>query len=332
MNGNSLPDMESYLSNRIYEISYFAPKGSLQLYVQSEEIYNSNETKNTNYSNSKESNKYYSYKITLDLRNLESKSFLDKYSYLGIVDQTKLDYNEKGYCIIPESFYKVYNRIVWSNKQMSINKSRKEASINPFKDGEGRRKRLFTDACVIRKIEPEITFEKMLYNLVYRRNWFYDNSDHTLTNTLLIEIAKQVLAKPLSDLDNIQPSKHGKFATSWRYCRDNKINRRSYARKIQKDLNYESIGEWYDLSLSVSENLEYANQNGIQVSSSTLRRFCKDQDIDVNPHRKPIETWYNPAVSVKANLQRAQLLGINASRNQLYKYCKKNNINPKGIE
>ena len=323
MNGNSLPDMESYLSNRIYEISDFAPKGSLQLYVYGDRVYNSNETKNTNYSNSKESNKYYSYKITLDLRNLESKSFLDKYSYLGIVDQTKLDYNEKGYCIIPESFYKVYNRIVWSDKQ---------ARIKPFKDGEGRHKRLFADACVIRKIEPEITFEKMLYNLVYRRNWFYDNSDHTLTNTLLIEIAKQVLAKPLSDMDNIQPSKHGKFATSWKYCRDNKINRRSYARKIQKDLNYKSIGEWYDLSLSVSENLEYANQNGIQVSSSTLRRFCKDQDIDVNPHRKPIETWYNPAVSVKANLQRAKLLGINASRNQLYKYCKKNNINPKGIE
>jgi len=142
---------------------------------------------------------------------------------LGIIEQTKLDFNEYGYCLIPESFYKVYNRIVWSDKQ---------ASIKPFKDGERRRIRLFADACIIRKIEPEISFNKMLYNLVYRRKWFYDNSDNVLTNNILIEKAKSVLAMPLSDLDDIQPSKHGKFTTSKKYCYIHKLNRKSYAREI----------------------------------------------------------------------------------------------------
>ena len=76
MNGNSLPDMESYMSYRIYEISDFAQKSSLQLYCNRVGVYNSKETKNTNYSNSKESNKYFSYKIIQDLRNLELESFL----------------------------------------------------------------------------------------------------------------------------------------------------------------------------------------------------------------------------------------------------------------
>jgi hypothetical protein len=64
------------MSYRIYEISDFAQKSSLQLYCNRVDVYNSKETKNTNYSNSKESNKYFSYKIIQDLRNLELESFL----------------------------------------------------------------------------------------------------------------------------------------------------------------------------------------------------------------------------------------------------------------
>ena len=162
---------------------------------------------------------------------------------------------------------KVFNRIIWSNKH---------ARISKFKDGEGRRKRLFVDACIIRKIEPDITFEKLLYNLVYRRMRYYDNRDEVLTNKVLIEKAKYVLDLPLSDLDDLEPTKHGKFTTSKEYCIEHNLKRKSYARIIQKDLNYQSIGEWYDLNKTISENYEYAKQNDIKVCISTLRRFCKD--------------------------------------------------------
>jgi hypothetical protein len=124
---------------------------------------------------------------------------------------------------------KVFNRIVWNNKK---------ARISKFKDGEGRRKRLFTDACIIRKIEPDITFEKLLYNLVYRRMRYYDNSDNVLTNKVLVEKAMYVLDLPLSDLDVLEPTKHGKFTTSKEYCNAHNLKRISYARKVQKDLNY----------------------------------------------------------------------------------------------
>lgn len=244
MNGNSLPDMEYYLSNRIYKISDFAQISHLRLYCIGGVEYN---PKRLNCK--KDSDNSINNKIITDLYRLDLPVFLAKYVSLGIVEQTKLDYNEDGYCLIPDTFMKVFNRIVWTNKR---------ARISKFKDGEGRRKRLFVDACIIRKIEPDITFEKLLYNLVYRRMRYYDNRDEVLTNKVLIEKAKYVLDLPLSDLDAMEPTKHGKFTTSREYCIEHNLNRIRYARKVQKDLNYQSIGEWYDLNKTISENYEYA--------------------------------------------------------------------------
>ena len=226
MNGNSQPYMEYYLSNRIYGISDFVQISHLRLYCREDNMYN---PKRLNCKKEFNSNNSINNKIITDLNRLELPVFLAEYARLGIVEQTKLDYNEDGYCLIPDSFMKVFNRIVWTNKH---------ARISKFKDGEGRRKRLFTDACIIRKIEPDISFEKLLYNLVYRRMRYYDNSDNVLTNKVLIEKAMYVLDLPLSDLDVLEPTKHGKFTTSKEYCNAHNLNRVSYARKVQKDLNY----------------------------------------------------------------------------------------------
>ena len=264
MNGNSQPYMEYYLSNRIYGISDFVQISHLRLYCREDNMYN---PKRLNCKKEFNSNNSINNKIITDLNRLELPVFLAEYARLGIVEQTKLDYNEDGYCLIPDSFMKVFNRIVWTNKH---------ARISKFKDGEGRRKRLFTDACIIRKIEPDITFEKLLYNLVYRRMRYYDNRDNVLTNKVLIEKAKCVLDLPLSDLNVLGPTKHGKFTTSKKYCIGHNLKRISYARKVQKDLNYQSIGEWYDLDKTVSENYNFAKLNGIKVGLTTLKKFCKE--------------------------------------------------------
>ena len=264
MNGNSQPYMEYYLSNRIYGISDFVQISHLRLYCREDNMYN---PKRLNCKKEFNSNNSINNKIITDLNRLELPVFLAEYARLGIVEQTKLDYNEDGYCLIPETFMKVFNRIVWNNKK---------ARISKFKDGEGRRKRLFVDACIIRKIEPDITFEKLLYNLVYRRMRYYDNRDNVLTNKVLIEKAKYVLSLPMDKMDVLSPTKHGKFTTSKKYCIEHNLKRISYARKVQKDLNYQSIGEWYDLDKTVSENYNFAKLNGIKVGLTTLKMFCKD--------------------------------------------------------
>ena len=63
---------------------------------------------------------------------------------------------------------------------------------------------------MIKAIRPDITFLELLYNLVYRRQYYYDNSDGVLANRLLIEDAYTVMAMSPEEVDaRINNSQHG---------------------------------------------------------------------------------------------------------------------------
>ena len=249
-------------------------------------------------------------------------AFLQKYKNSSIVSQTHLIYNEQGYTFYPDQYYRLDVRFGWSSGRTQIKK---------YRDGEGRRKRLHVDALMIRAIYPDISFVEMLYNMVYRREHYYDNSDGVLTDALVVREAKAVMAMSSEDIDAlINNSKHGVFSTDPLWCIMHDVTRRAHAHRVQKMLNYDSIRVWYDVSLSVAENLQYAKDNDIKVSKRTLIRFCHENDISTNPRKKPIAEWYDTELSVRQNLAWAQEQGIKVSQSQLYHYCRANHIDTKG--
>ena len=169
-----------------------------------------------------------------------------------------------------------------------------------YRDGEGRRKRLYVDALIIKAIRPDITFIELLYNLVFRRQHYYDNSDGVLENKLIIEDANAVIAMSSEEIDaRISNSRHGMFSTDPEWCALHNVTRRKHSRTVAKMINYGKIGEWYDVGNSVLENLKYAVDNGIKVSKMTLIRFCRENGINTNPKQRPIEEWYDETLSVK---------------------------------
>ena len=100
------------------------------------------------------------YKEPIDMLMKDRQMFLDFYHQIFKVTRwSKLQYNEYGYCVIPEDHLSLFVR---------YRRKRGECVINRFRDGEKRRNRLFTDGCIIRKIKPDITFLELLYNLVHR--------------------------------------------------------------------------------------------------------------------------------------------------------------------
>ena len=207
-----------------------------------------------------------------------------------IIDETPLDYNIDGYALIPDVYYKLNIRIDWTNEKPKINK---------YKDGERRRKRLYIDALIMRAIKPNVTFLELLYNLVLRRKFFYDNSDGVLTNKILIEYAQTILKMNMNEIYALHPSKHGIFKTDAVYCSEHGLSRRSHSRTVRKWLNYQNIGGWYDVSKSVNWNYKYAQANDIKTSLNTLKDFCWENGIDMHPERKPIGDWYDETLSVK---------------------------------
>lgn len=87
----------------------------------------------------------------------------------------------------------------------------------------------------MRAIKPDITFLELLYNLVLRRQLFYDNSDNVLTDDLLIEDARSVLAMTLEDIRSLKSSQHGGFKTDPVYCAEHGISRKQHARTVRKN-------------------------------------------------------------------------------------------------
>lgn len=56
-----------------------------------------------------------------------------------------------------------------------------------------------------------------------------------------------------------------------RYCHFNEIKLNPHA---------VAISEWYDSHLSVKVNLQYAKENGIKTSRTSLYNYCKSNGIN----------------------------------------------------
>ena len=235
------------------------------------------------------------------------------------ISETRIDYNEDGYGLYPEDYFCLFYRFDWKKKK-----------ICRFKDHDKRRNRLYIDACIIRRIKPDVSFMELLYNLVVRRQRYYDNSDGVLTNRFLIEKVNQVLSMDISDLYLLNPSKHGVYRVDKTYCLMHGITPKSYSRVVAGRIRQNEIAKWYDSKKSLSENLAYAKNNGIKVSRKTLSKYCHDMGLNTEPMRIPPEQWYDSSISVAENLRRAIVSGIKSSKASLYRYCQEHGINPQG--
>ena len=146
----------------------------------------------------------------------------------------------------------------------------------------------------------------LFFNLVHRVYFYYDNSDGVLSDELIARKAYDVMNYTEFDAMEFKSLDAGKVTTSPGYCREHGVSRRSYSRKALMYQNYESIQAWYEPGKSVTSNLKEARDRGLTVSLSTLRRYCKFNNIPVNQGHCDISEWYNPAVSVRLNLQTAR--------------------------
>jgi hypothetical protein len=196
----------------------------------------------------------------INLLMQDPRAFLDYCEgHIEIISESKIEYNENGYGFYPDDYFCLFYRYNW-----------KEKKIIKFKDHEKRRNRLYIDACIMRRIKPDITFQELLYNLVLRRQRYYDNSDGVLTNKFLIDQARKVLSAESSKIQSLNPCKHGLYRVDKDYCQRIGMTPRSYSRVVAGKIRFQEIAKWYDYNKSLSDNLVYAKANGIKVSRKTL--------------------------------------------------------------
>lgn len=190
-------------------------------------------------------------------------TYCSKYKY---IDETELTYSN-GYAPIDENYLRIYRR--WDVRMRRT---------HIWKDGEGRRKRLFTAALIIRKIKPNITCEHLIYCLAYEVTQYYDNSDGVLNQDFILRVAESALSKPIDEI-TIKGRDRRKFKVDMEYWESFGVSPKAAVAKARGAWNDDRIGELYDLQLTDKENVEAMAEYGVKTSVSSLKRWRKKHGI-----------------------------------------------------
>ena len=164
----------------------------------------------------------------------------------------------------------------------------------PVKIKEGNREKiLFANALLRLKINPNMSFENLLYAMVYERQYWIDNSDGEFTNRVLYKISKGAFIKreQYSGIKSVTEgqkkrrarcNKNG-FKVNPAYCEKYGVSVRKVANMMRRDIANETILENYDFEKSVKENSRLLKENKIKPNSERrlyeFKNWCKENGI-----------------------------------------------------
>lgn len=149
--------------------------------------------------------------------------------------------------------------------------------IRKIKDGEGRRKKLFINGIIRRLINPSITFENMLHNIVWEFVTYMINDGNKITKAILFSIVQDIMKTDITRYSEL-----GKTTRKWMvnpyFSTKYGMSKREVINKFKHNKK-QYIGEFYDLSLTDKENIEMMKEYGLEISLITLKRWRKENNI-----------------------------------------------------
>lgn len=217
-----------------------------------------------------------------DYWHMRMEDVLSKYvDVYPNLEHTQIDLPDEDtpLIIFPEGYTEI--RRWWR-----VNRDGKPIKI---KDGEGRRRKLFLNGILRRLINPEITIENLLYNLLYELCYYISNynAENVIGKKEIFQIANDVMKEDITKYECMRGSKK-KFTVNPAYCAKHNLNKRQVINMVGKQERDQKIGELYDFLLTDKENLEVMRQNGLIISSSTLKRWREANGI--TKYRKSLKT------------------------------------------
>lgn len=156
-------------------------------------------------------------------------------------------------------------------------KDRKTACIKKIGDGMGRRHKLFINGIIRRLINPQITFDNLLHNLVWEFiTYMYNNGNH-ITKLDIWNIAKNVMNTDLTRYSTLGTTKR-KWMVNPYFASKHNMSKREVINKFKHNKK-QYIGEFYDVSLTDKENIKVMKEYGLEISLITLKRWRKENNI-----------------------------------------------------
>lgn len=212
-----------------------------------------------------------------DVKNMPFMALVEKYRNIyPHITQTPLEYHN-GYADIPENFYKIKRKWHLEEDVKQDGDVKFHSVETKANDGDMRRRMMYIQCLLRRKMLPSITLEHLFLNLVYERQYYFNNSDNQLTNKVLLDICisamkvKNIKIKPTDDKRAFEVDK-----TYWAKLN---MNANQAKQVIKKGKKYEMIGKYYNPEKTDKENLKILEENGVKCSQRTLTTFKQEQGL-----------------------------------------------------
>lgn len=223
-----------------------------------------------------------------DINTLSPYDLIDKYrTKYRYFTHTELHFQD-GYALIPSDYQEIYRQTYMDSFIKNNGDEIKFSAVKKLRDGDNRRKKLYIAGLIMKNILPNITFENLLYNLICERTYYYDNSFFVLSNKVLANIARNVVNIPLEKIQLQSKRTKRKFCVDKSYCAMLGISPNAMKNKVRKMLKDEEIGNAYDCSLSVAENLAAFKEMDISVGKSKLYQWCKENGINTKGEKSNV--------------------------------------------
>lgn len=190
--------------------------------------------------------------------------YVEIYPNLEHSELPKVD-DDTPYILLPKDYIEI--RRWWRIKN--------NGSAIKIKDGQQRRYKLFMNGIIRRLINPNITFDNLLYNMLYELVYYISNFDaeNIIGKKEIYNIARSVMKKDIAQYEGLKGTKRV-FIVNPNYCIKHGISKKK-ARAIASYAlgNGDRIGELYDCSLTDKKNVEVMKQYGLDISLSSLKRW-----------------------------------------------------------
>ena len=214
--------------------------------------------------------------------NFDNRAFIVKYTdSIEVINNTPLNYDHtKMYIELPDDYIEIERKTYTVYAMRNGEKNFKYKDNYRWKDGEGRKKKLFITAIMRRLMLPTITFEQLLFNTVWELENFYLNTKNDyITKKQVFQIVVSALKEDLESYKSMAKRDKRKFIVNPYYNNVEGYNNKQLAAMAKKAIHYAEIGELYDCNLTDKENLKVLEKYGVKCSLRTIKNFRKDNGI-----------------------------------------------------
>lgn len=244
-----------------------------------------------------------------DFYNLPIIDFLNKYkSKYNVIDATPLQDNNELTINVDSNYTQIRRKYKIETIQAKNGKIYNIPITERLQDGERRRKKLYLNLKLRKRIIPNITLDHLLYIALYELFYYIDNSKDSISKKELVNIAINAFK---SDIQ-IEDKKRPKYKINKEYCKRNNIKPRTanilyinQKRNEKKQERNERIKSIFNPTLTDTENLEVLKENGLSISLKTLRRWKKENGLqgrNTTINKKQHHTKNNAHIANKCDI------------------------------